>query len=32
LEYDMLLSTILAPVDNRRKIFLLAVLAFIALC
>jgi len=28
----MLISNILAPVDNRRKIVLLAVLAFIALC
>jgi len=28
----MLLTRILAPVDNRRKIVLLAALAFIALC
>jgi len=28
----MLLTTIFAPVDNRRKIVLLAILAFIALC
>jgi len=28
----MLLTAIFAPVDNRRKIVLLAILAFIALC
>jgi len=28
----MLISRILAPVDNRRKILLLSLLAFIALC
>jgi len=28
----MLLTTIFAPVGNRRKIVLLAILAFIALC